>query len=72
MASGFLPSICFVSASADWCPEAHRWKRLEIWTFDQLIPPSLQNPDLYVYHVWGLQQGPGGGGRQEMGNVEEV
>lgn len=45
MASRFLPSICFVPGSPDQCQEAHRWKGLEIWTFDLLIPQSLQSPD---------------------------
>lgn len=71
MVSSFLPSICFVFGSADQCQESRRWKRLEIRTFDLLIPQSLQSPDLYVYHVQDLQQGPGGEW-QGMRNVEEV
>lgn len=40
-------------------PEAHRWKGLEIWTFDLLIPQSVQSSDTQVDNDQDLQQGGG-------------
>lgn len=47
-------------------PETHKWKGLEIWTFDLLIPQSVQSSDVQVYNDQDLQQG--GGGNTEGGS----